>query len=112
ELEPLDVAYYAPVDYLIRIKDYEHYRDARKGFSLVMAKGSWKSKIIILYATLSFMLFYLVVLLTVMVWFQIIHISIIQRSLLLICATIPLFVLFLLHDRFTQTIQKEISTLK
>ncbi|MEM3564548.1 MAG: hypothetical protein QXR19_15040, partial [Candidatus Jordarchaeaceae archaeon] len=106
------IAFYAPVDFLIRVKDYEYYKDAKKGLKLVIVKGSWKSKIIILYTTLSFTLFYLVVLLTVMGWFQIIHITIIQRSLLLICTTIPLFVLFLLHSRFTQTIQKEIYTLK
>ncbi|MEM2135437.1 MAG: hypothetical protein QXG44_11350 [Candidatus Jordarchaeaceae archaeon] len=106
------IASYAPVDYLIRVKNYEHYRDARKGVSSLIAKGSWKSKIIILYTILSFILFHLLILLTVMGWFQIIHISIIQRSALLICYAIPLSVLFLLHNRFTQTIQKEISTLK
>jgi hypothetical protein len=105
------IASYAPVDFLIRVKDYEHYKDARKRISIVMVKGSWKSKIIILYTMFSFILFHLILLFAVLGWFQIIYISIMQRSVLLICAAIPLFIVFLFYNRFTQIIQREVSIL-
>lgn len=102
------IASHAPVDFLIRIKDYKYYKYAKKGLNLVMVKGSWKGKIIILFTMFSWILFYLILLFTVMGWFQIIYIGIIQRSVL-ICATIPLIILYLFHNRFTQIIQREVS---
>ncbi len=105
------IASYAPVDFLIRVKDYEYYKDAKKGLNLVMVKGSWKGKIIILFTMFSWIFFYLILLFTVLGWFQIIYISIMQRSVLLICAAIPLIIVYFFHNRFTQIIQREVSIL-